>query len=402
MVPFTRLKGLDIAGMATHSGALTLELVRTPAGVAELRKEFQRLESAIGIDLPFQTHEWHRTWCRHFLRDGVLVRDFPVFHIFRRSGDGECVGIIPLIYTHRRVGALQFRSVSLLGADPAITEIRSPLVDPSYAEAVAAALNDRLNEDPDWDCIQWIGGNDGFTSALGNLRSLTWQPMPTAYVLDLPDTWEKFRANLKRNIRESLRHCYNSLKRGGHEFELQVATNDQDVRAALARLFVLHSMRAALPGTVRHPDHFAEEGVAQFMTDVCRDLAARGAVQIFEMKIAGRVVASRMAFVIGECLYLYYSGFDPAWGKFGVMTTTTAEAIQYAIRHGLKTVNLSSGNDVSKTRWGPREVSYRCAYEYGRSLSSRLVSRAYLKARTKTGVQGWLLNRLMPGRRPWN
>jgi hypothetical protein len=84
------------------------------------------------------------------------------------------------------------------------------------------------------------------------------------------------------------------------------------------------------------------------------------------------------------------------------MTTTTAEAIQYAIRHGLKTVNLSSGNDVSKTRWGPREVSYRCAYEYGRRLSSRLVSQAYLKAREGTGVQGWLLKRLIPGRRPWN
>jgi hypothetical protein len=43
------------------------------------------------------------------------------------------------------------------------------------------------------------------------------------------------------------------------------------------------------------------------------------------------------------------------------MTTTVAEAIQYAILHGMKSVNLSTGNDVSKTRWNPVEVVTRQA-----------------------------------------
>jgi hypothetical protein len=62
------------------------------------------------------------------------------------------------------------------------------------------------------------------------------------------------------------------------------------------------------------------------------------------------------------------------------MTTTVAEAIKYAMAHGLKTVNLSTTREVSKTRWGPRQVDYGSAFEFERSLRSRLMRSAYLAA----------------------
>jgi CelD/BcsL family acetyltransferase involved in cellulose biosynthesis len=83
---------------------------------------------------------------------------------------------------------------------------------------------------------------------------------------------------------------------------------------------------------------------------------------------------------------MYYSGFDPEWSRFSVMTTTVAEAIKYAIEHGLKTVNLSPGNDVSKTRWGPRELQYTSAYEQRDRLRSRLASRAYVRTHFDAGL----------------
>ena len=74
--------------------------------------------------------------------------------------------------------------------------------------------------------------------------------------------------------------------------------------------------------------------------------------------IAGEAVALRLGFVHDDELYLYYSGYDPAWGRYSVMTTVVAEAIKWAIGQGFGRVNLSTGSDVSKTRWRPSHVEY--------------------------------------------
>ena len=157
-----------------------------------------------------------------------------------------------------------------------------------------------------------------------------------------------------------------------------------------------------MQGTTEHPNRFAGAALRQFLQEVCGELAARDMVRVFQLQIGGRVVASRIGFEIADSLYLYYSGFDPEWSKYSVMTTTVAEAIKYAIARGLKTVNLSPGNDVSKTRWGPREIPHQIAYEHSGRLRSRLVRQVYVKARSRAGLQGWLLNRLIPGRRNWD
>ena len=159
-------------------------------------------------------------------------------------------------------------------------------------------------------------------------------------------SWDEFRGKLRRNIRESLRHCYNSLKRDGHPFELRVAADPANVRGAVDRFLELHVLRSALKHTVSHPNRFASRVSCDFLHDICATMAERGALRIFQLQIRGEIVATRIGFVVGNSLYLYYSGFDPAWSKYSVMTTTVAEAIKYAIAHGLTGVNLSTGQDV--------------------------------------------------------
>jgi CelD/BcsL family acetyltransferase involved in cellulose biosynthesis len=383
------------------AGDLTVQVVRSVAGVAQLKSDFAHLNLVTSNRLPFALFEWHQAWCRHFLRQERGVEDQPMYYVVRTHG-GTCVGIVPLILTRRRIGALKLASAGLLGADPAITEIRLSLVQPGYEAAVAEALHGGLTNSRDWDWIHWMGPPDLFSAALGSLRDLHWQPIAPTYVLDLPTTWEEFRAGLKRNIRQSLRHCYNSLKRDGHEFTVARAESPSAVKEALELLFVLHAMRAGMPGTTPHPNRFAGAGLRQFLQEVCGELAARDIVRVFQLDIGGQVVASRIGFEVGDSLYLYYSGFDPQWSKYSVMTTTVAEAIKYAIARGLKTVNLSPGNDVSKTRWSPREIPQQIANERSGRLKSRLVRYVYVKARSRAGLQGWLLNRLVPGRRHWD
>jgi hypothetical protein len=177
--------------------------------------------------------------------------------------------------------------------------------------------------------VRWTGllrGGPG-TAALERAAPLRWLTGTPDYVLSLGSSWDEMRGRLKRNIRESLRHCYNSLARAGHRFELHVAETPGAVGAALPVFFELHGQRAALRSTVRHPDRFALPSERRFLTDVCVPLAGRGVAKVFELRIRDAVVATRVGFVFGDSLYLYNSGFEPTWAPYSVPTTVVAEAI---------------------------------------------------------------------------
>jgi CelD/BcsL family acetyltransferase involved in cellulose biosynthesis len=382
------------------NATVIVDTIRSVAGITALRADYDRLSRMASNKLPFALHEWHVAWCEHFLNCNPRIQEEALFYVVRNL-EGECVAIVPFVICKRMLGPLKIVSVNFLGTDPAITEIRTPLIEPGYEKITAHVVQDHLAREGAWDWVDWTDISDAFANSL-NTQQLHWQPGLSAYVLDLPSTWPEFRSGLKRNIRESLRHCYNSLKREGHGFECIVIDRPEDIDAALDEFLRLHVMRANYRTSVIHPDRFSSKASRDFLYAVCRQLAARGAVRIFQLRIDSEIVATRIGFIVDDSLYLYYSGFDPQWARYSVMTTTVAEAIKYAIVQGLATVNLSPTSDISKTRWGPREVTYQSAYQQGRRLYSGLAHRAYLKARSAEGIQSWILRRLIPARRTWN
>jgi CelD/BcsL family acetyltransferase involved in cellulose biosynthesis len=387
-------------GGSLSKATVTVQTVTTVDGIAALGPCYERLHRITGNVLPFALHEWHLAWCRHLLNRSPRVHDEPLFYVLHDPA-GACVAVIPFIVSRRRVGPLKIVTVNLLGADPAITEIRGPLIAPEYEYLAARAVRDQLAKIGDWDWIHWTGISDAFAVALAADRRLHWQPSLADYVLDLAPTWEEFRGRLKRNIRESLRHCYNSLKRDNHNFELHVIEDPPELRRGLDRFLELHALRADLKTTALHPNRFATQFSRNFLYEVCERMSRRGAMRLFQLKVGSEIVATRIGFLVGDSIYLYNSGFDPKWSRYSVMTTTVAEVIKYAIARGLKTVNLSPDKDVSKLRWSPRQVDYRSAYEHGRRLRSRLARRAYMTAQSGKGLQSWVLKRLIQARRNW-
>jgi CelD/BcsL family acetyltransferase involved in cellulose biosynthesis len=387
-------------GVLVPKTTVSIEAVTTVEGVEALKTCHEHLHRATANTLPFSLHEWHLAWCHHFLNCNPRVHDRPLFYVLRNPA-GTCVAVVPFIVSRRLAGPLKIVSVGLLGADPAITEIRAPLIEPGYEYLTAHAVRDHLARMGDWDWIHWTGISDLFADALAVDGGLQWQPALSDYVLDMAPTWEEFRQRLKRNIRESLRHCYNSLKRDNHRFELRVVEAGPELGPSLDRFLELHLMRARLKTAAIHPNRFASHVSRNFLYEVCERLSKRGAVRLFQLEVDSQIVAMRIGFLVGGSLYLYYSGFDPQWARYSVMTTTLAEAIKYAIAHGLKTVNLSPTLDISKARWSPRQVDYKSAYEQGERLRSRLASRAYMIARSSEGLQSWVLQHLIPARHNW-
>jgi CelD/BcsL family acetyltransferase involved in cellulose biosynthesis len=355
---------------------LSVEVATSVEQLRALRPEYDALHKACGNTLPFALHDWHTVWWDHLAKTEGKVRDSLRIHV-ARDHSGACVGIIPLVSTQRDVGYFKTETLAMLGCDPNFTELRGPLVAPGREGAVASAVARRLEAEDGWDWIQWSGIQGPFGEALANVARIDLQPPCLDYVVDLAPTWDAFRTRLKRNIRESLRHCYNSLKRDGLDFETEVAQTPEAVRNALHTFLSLHAMRASLTNTVAHPHRFETDSSRNFLYEVCDRLAQRGVARVFVLKIKGCVVATRIGFIVGDQLYLYYSGYDPRWARYSVSTTIVAEAFKYAIASGLKTVNLSTGTDVSKTRWGARVVPYQEAVQQNPRVRSRMTYAAF-------------------------
>lgn len=373
--------------LAGELSGLTVERCTQIGDLERLRGAYEALNRECSLALPFTLYEWQRAWCDHFLAADAALEDSLLIYVIR-TPSGQCVGIVPLVRTHRRAGPFRVSSLSILGADRGLTEIRMPLIAPGFHLEVARIVRRELGQAGRWDWIQWMGATAAFGRGLAGLGELRGETPLLDYLLDLPDDWESLRKSLKRNIRESLRHCYNSLKRDHLQCALVSLAQPEQVQAGLTEFFRLHAMRAGMQGTVAHADYFASPATQAFLRDVCARLAARNVTRVFQLTVDGKVVATRIGFVMGDTLYLYFSGFDTAWAKYSVMTTALAEIIKYAIAHGVRTINLSPGTDVGKTRWGSRAVPIghflqvscglraRCArfaYEY--SIRSRARSR---------------------------
>jgi CelD/BcsL family acetyltransferase involved in cellulose biosynthesis len=362
-----------------------VEKVASADGLVALETEWRALERSSENTLPFRTFAWTSAWWRHLHEQRRAVSDSLAIRTIRTS-DGRLVGVAPLTVTERPAfGPFRTRTLRFIGADPNLTEVRGLLCESGLEAACHVALNEALVRCAhEFDWMEWTGID--LRNGVGDALSRAGLPLSAGvafYTLDLPPTWEALKSSGGRNLKESLRKCYNSLRRDRLEFRLTVVSKRADVGGALVDFFRLHSARASSVETLHHNDVFAHPACRSFLLDVCGQLADQGELRIFRLEVGGKLVATRIGFVLGESLYLYYSGYDPAYGKYGVMTTTVAEAIKDSIARGLRQVNLSSGADPSKLRWRPRESAF---YEtllvspglVGRTkhAAMRLVSRA--------------------------
>jgi Acetyltransferase (GNAT) domain len=352
------------AGAATRLGLsseLRVERIANTAALDGLAVEWSELHSLIRPRLPFNTLRWLSLWWQHYSERRALIRDEFQVHTLRDSR-GVLVAVAPLMLTTRpSVGPLRSRTLAFFGSDRNVTELRGMLCAPEReASAVRSLLGHLYQRKNDWDWFVWAGirRDSPAHEILSRTKDFSWtQELPDCLV-PLPNTWQEFRASRSRNIKESLRKCYNSLKRDGHAFRFRVVAEADALPEALNRFFRLHSARSTAQDLLPHADVFESARARSFLLDLASFPGQTAEPHVFELEIDGRTVASRLGFLLGDELYLYFSGYAPEWARYSVMTTLVAEAIKWAIEHHCRLVNLSPGKDVSKTRWGTSIVTY--------------------------------------------
>lgn len=338
---------------------LHVERAAGPSAIDKLASEWEKLEENLRPRTPFTSPLWNALWWKHFCANSVWVRDELFIHTVKNEFD-TLIAVAPMMLTARpAVGPLRVRALQLLGADENVTELRSVISRPDDLPEVLAALSDYfLATASRWDWLQWGGipASGPSRELLERAGKIQWGRHIPNYHLVLPPTWGQFKAHLSRNMKEALRKCYNSLKRAGHEYTFRVVTRPEQAQSALETFFELHAERSRATNLSFHANVFTRPVAREFLLEYGQRMAERDQLRIFQLEIGGEVVATRVGFVLAGDLYLYYSGYRPAWARHSVMTTVVAEAIKWAIEQGLGGVGLSTGSDRSKLRWKPTEL----------------------------------------------
>jgi CelD/BcsL family acetyltransferase involved in cellulose biosynthesis len=375
--------------------------VERAAGLGAIEKlavEWGKLEASLQPRTPFTSPLWNLLWWKHFRVDGAWVRDELFVHTVRNEFN-ELIAVAPMMLTSRPAfGPLRVRALQLLGADENVTELRSVIARTQDLIEVLAALSAYFRATADrWDWLQWGGIPDNPQSRelLQRAGRIQWGRVVPNYYLPLPGSWEEFRSGLSRNMKEALRKCYNSLKRDSHEFTFRVVSQPVEAAAALATFFALHTERSLATTLPAHANVFARPAARDFLLEYAQRMAELDQLRIFQLVIGGEVVATRVGFVLGSELYLYYSGYRVAWAQHSVMTTVVAESIRWAIQQGLRGVDLSTGRDLSKLRWKPEEIVTCEGVQSSSRRLRQLAAGAYLhvaERATPNSVLGRLLS----------
>lgn len=359
--------------------SLQIEQLASVDAFASLRDEWEQIEADISPRTPFRTPLWNELWWRHLSCNGVAQRDDFYAHTVRDAG--RLIAVAPLMITAApAVGPCRSRRLNYFGADPNITEMHGLVCRLVDEERVVTALSSYLARHAgscDW--LRWSGVRSGGSAHrwLESQGRTVWEEPILDYWLRLPESREQFFSSRSRNIKESIRKCYNSLRRAGYELRFKVVADRSATRAAVERFFELHAARAEAPLLVRHPNCFKMESAREFLHEYCAAMAERNELRIFQLEIGDVVVATRVGFQLGRELYLYFSGYLPEFGRFSVMTTLLTEALKWAIGQELSIVNLSVGKDNSKLRWGPEETVLCQGVQQSERWRSRLAFRLY-------------------------
>ncbi len=359
---------------------LRIETLDTFDALQALAPEWQALFAQCSPRTPSKSPAWQMTWWRHFgSRRSLSSRhDMRVFAL--RDEAGALVAVAPMMLTSRPgFGPALVREMQFFGADAYVTQLRGPLCRRENLGEVGRALAAHLRARKGHDLVQWRGLAPGACALEQGERQATLEDIDSCLIMR--ESWDAFHAALPKKTRKHLRKSRNDLKAAGVEIEFHVSTEPQQAEEGLKTFYDLHGRRAPMTDVARHPNVFEGEGARAFLDDYCAQMARAGDLRIFEIRVGGRIVAARLGFALGDELYLYFSGYDPDYGRYSIMTTLMAETLQWAHENGVSLVNLSSGVDRSKTRFRPEMIASEGFYSVSAGLRGRLALAAMRKLR---------------------
>jgi CelD/BcsL family acetyltransferase involved in cellulose biosynthesis len=342
------------------SGSIEIKCLTDPRDFLALESEWHRVAERCSSVSIFQTHEWQRTWWKHY-GSGSL-------HILVAYAGSRAVAVLPLYKSAQRlplVRSLQVLRQIGVGGDTSPDYLGQIAMDEYAREAADAFIRHLLEHRTDWDVLELTDLPD--SSALREVL-LAMQapggciPMPEEPTrirfCELPASWELYLQSLSSHARYSVRSIRKKFV-SAPENRLFQWTDATHLDHAVDELIRLHTLR--WEGRTEHHS-FSSEQYNAFHRELMHEFLRAGWLRLYCMEMAGAMIGMFYGYSFRGILYHFQGGFDPQHEKIRAGQCLMAFAIESAIGEGCTCLDMLRGEYEYKKRWAPlvRETySYR-------------------------------------------
>ena len=260
---------------------------------------------------PMRSWNWLATWWKHYGHVGERELHVLAVYDVAESDEGTLVGIAPWYMEHTTVGG---NVIQPLGNGHVCTDHLSLLCRPDYIATVTTTIANYLSDnDDEWDRLE-LSSIDDDDEAMGLLVAelegrdamVTAQRADNCWIVELPETWDKYLATLSSSHRRQLRRCYREQIESGRCRWHQV-TKPSELAEAWQILIDLHQRRRSSLGDA---GCFASPTFTSFHRDVIAQLLALGQLRLSWTELDGAPFTAEYHFSSPDTVYTYQSGID--------------------------------------------------------------------------------------------
>ena len=178
-----------------------------------------------------------------------------------------------------------------------------------------------------------------------------------ALAVELPQTWEKYIAQLSGKQRHEIRRKFRRLHEAG-TISFVLVENAVDTAEEMATFLKLFKKNR------RDKAAFMNQQMTVFFRFLEKNLAETGILKLYELQINGIAAAVVMCFDFQSTRYLYNNAYDNSFNKLSVGIMSKILSLKDAIQSGLKTYDFLKGGENYKKRLGGKPIKlFNCRVE---------------------------------------
>ena len=177
--------------------------------------------------------------------------------------------------------------------------------------------------------------------------------------LDLPDSWDKFLAELTGKQRHEVRRKLRRLNDAG-EINYRVVEDFEQVTAEMETFLALFGLSRSDKAA------FMTNQMRYYFRLLAESMAKANLLKLSFLEVDGTPAAAVMCFDYNSTIYLYNNGYDGRFSSLSVGLLSKVLTIKESIRRGKKKYDFLKGTEEYKYRLGGKPVPlYRCQVKLG-------------------------------------
>jgi CelD/BcsL family acetyltransferase involved in cellulose biosynthesis len=287
---------------------------------------------------PFTLPGWMAAWWQ------VFGSGFQELVLVFTEGN-EVIGIAPL--------KLEGNRASFIG-DPSVCDYLDFVVQPGCEDSVGHALLSELARRGlsllELECLRpdsVASGLMGSETQFGKYARC--QASDVSYEVALPDGWQKYLDLLETKQRHEVERKLRRLEQMGQP-HLEVLA-DGDIQENDREFFF-----SLMTESRRDKAGFLTEEMRRFFTFAMRAMARYGLLRLGVLSLGARKVAAVLFFVYNKRVYLYNSGYDPAYRSASVGLISKLYCLRWAIENKYSTFDFLKGPEIYKKQLGGNRI----------------------------------------------